>query len=125
MFLRKFMVMALPLLLCLLLTVIFPFLSKTFPALDFFEYVIDGLLIGISLALLIPLMGSRRRETFSRLYFIPAILLLVTMVYQYLHMKGIWQVAAFGFLASASPMTVLLESAFLGFLTFVAVRSMR
>lgn len=119
------MVMALPLLLCLLLTVIFPFLSKTFPALDFFEYVIDGLLIGISLALLIPLMGSRRRETFSRLYFIPAILLLITIVYQYLHMKGIWQVAALGILASAGPMTVLLESAFLGFLTFVAVRSMR
>ena len=125
MFLRKLMVMILPLLLCMLLAAVFPFLTKTFPDLDFFEYVIDGLLLGVSMALLIPLMGSRRRETFSRLYFIPAVLLLLTITYQYLHISGVWQVAALGFLAAANPVTILLESAFLGFLAFVAFRAAR
>ena len=125
MFLRKLMVITIPLLLCALLSVLFPFLSKTFPDLDFFEYVIDGLLLGVSLALLIPLMGGRRRETFAGLYWIPAILLLLTVTYQYLHMKAIWQVAFLGLLAAAGPMAILLEGAFLGYLTCVAIRSMR
>ncbi len=125
MFLRKLMVIVVPLLLCALLSVLFPFLSKTFPDLDFFEYVLDGLLLGVSLAMLIPLMGGRRRDAFAGLYFIPAILLLLTVIYQYLHSKTVWQIAALAFLGAASPTTILLECTFLGFLACAAIRSVR
>ncbi len=123
MFLRKLLVIALPLALCFLLIVLFPLISSA--DIRFFEYVVDGILLGIAMALLIPLMGSRRRETFSRLYIIPTVILLLVIAYQYLQQIGVWKFAALSFLTATGPMTVMLESAFLGFLATVSIRALR
>lgn len=125
MFLRKLLVVVLSLLMCLLLSILFPFLGKTFPDLGFFEYVIEGLLLGAALALLIPLMGGRKREPFAGLFWVTAVLLFLTVTYQYLYKSGIWRLTALSFLAAAGPQVVLVESAFLGFLVTAAIRSGR
>ncbi len=125
MFLRKLLVVVLPLLLCFLLGVLFPFLSSEFPGLGFFLNVIKGLLMGVSLAMLIPLSGARRRESFSGLYFIPAALLFLTLLYQYLFRSGVWQVEALTFFAMAGGEVIFTESAFMGFLSAVAIRAAR
>lgn len=125
MFLRKLLVVVLPLILCLLLSALFPFLGKTFPDLGFFEYVIEGLLLGAALALLIPLMGGRKREPFAGLFWVAAVLLFLTVTYQYLYQTDVWKLAALSFLAAAGPLVVLVECAFLGFLVTAAIRSGR
>jgi hypothetical protein len=119
------LVVVLPLLMCLLLSVLFPFLGKTFPDLNFFEYVIEGLLLGAALALLIPLMGGRKREPFAGLFWVAVVLLFLTVLYQYLHQSGAWVLEALSFLAAAGPQVVLVECTFLGFLTTAAIRSGR
>jgi hypothetical protein len=124
-FLRKMLVVVLPLLMCLLLSVLFPFLGKTFPDLNFFEYVIEGLLLGAALALLIPLMGGRKREPFAGLFWVAAVLLFLTVTYQYLYQTGAMRVEALSFLAAAGPQVVLVECTFLGFLVTAAIRSGR
>lgn len=125
MFLRKLMVVLLPLLICVLLAVLFPFLSGTFANLGFFEFVVKGLLLGISLALLIPLMGGRKRETFTRLYWAPAVLLFLTILYQYLHQSGAVRIDALSFLAAISEQILMVESAFLGFMLTLSIRASR
>ncbi len=125
MFLRKLLVAVLPLFLCFLLGVLFPFLNLEFPELGFFLNVIEGLLLGIALALLIPLAGGRRRESFTGLFFIPASVLLLTVLYQYLHRSGVWRVPALAFFALVSEQVVFTECAFLGFLFTVAFRAVR
>lgn len=125
MFLRKLLVMVLPLLLCFLLGVVFPFLGAEFPELGFFLNVIKGLLLGISLAALIPLSGARRRESFSGLYYVPAVLLLLTLLYQYLYRANVWRVEALAFFGMVGGEVIFVESAFLGFLSSVAIRASR
>ncbi len=125
MFLRKLLVVVLPLLLCFLLGVFFPFLGEEFPELGFFLNVIKGLLLGVSLALLIPLAGARRRESFSGLFFIPAAILFLTVLYQYLFRSGVLKVEALAFFAMAGGEVVFAESAFMGFLSAVAIRAVR
>jgi hypothetical protein len=124
-FLRKLLVVVLPLILCALLCILFPFLGKTFPELGFFEYVIEGLLLGTALALLIPLMGGRKREPFAGLFWVSAVLLFLTVTYQYLYQTGAWRLMALSFLAAAGPQVVLVECAFLGFLVTATLRSGR
>jgi len=125
MFLRKLLVVVLPLIMCLLLSLLFPFLGKTFPNLGFFEYVIEGLLLGAALALLIPLMGGRKREPFVAFFWFTVALLFLTVLYQYLHQIGAMRVEALTFLAAAGPQVVLVECTFLGFLTTAAIRAGR
>ncbi len=125
MFLRKLLVAVLPLLLCFLLGVVFPFLGAEFPELGFFLNVIKGLLLGVSLAVLIPLSGARRRESFSSLFFVPAALLFLTLLYQYLFRSGVWQAEALAFFAMAGGEVIFVESAFMGFLSAIAIRAAR
>lgn len=125
MFLRKLLVAVLPLFICFLLGVLFPFIGELFPDLGFFQNVLKGLLLGLALALLIPLAGGRRRESFSGLFFIPAALLLLTVIYQYLHQSGAWQAAFLSFFAMANGQVVFVECAFISFLFTIAVRASR
>lgn len=125
MFLRKLLVMVLPLLMCLVLCILFPFLSEQFPDLGFFLNVIKGLLLGAGLALLIPLMGGRRREPFAVLYWVPTGILFFVVLYQYLHQAGAANIEAINFLAPGSGQTVLVENAFLGFLLTSSIRAVR
>ena len=80
MFLRKLTVILVPLallvLLCVLMSVLFSFSW-------YFGGLFIGLLLGVSLALLLPLAGATRiREPFAWLLFIPAVAVLLVLLYQ-------------------------------------------
>lgn len=119
MLLRKLMVIVLPLVLCAALCLLFPLITR----LGFFTQVLRGLLLGGLLSLILPLCGaSRRRETFGLLLWTPAVLLLLTLLYQYLTDAGMLRVPALYFLAVKQSSTVLIESAFLAYLVGHLIR---
>ncbi len=82
MFLRKLTVILVPLLMLLFLCLLLPL----FFTLDwFFGGVFIGLLLGTTLSLLLPLAGATRlREPFAWLLWVPAAVILVVLLYQYL-----------------------------------------
>ena len=87
MFLRKLTVILVPLsmlvLLCVLMSVLFSFNW-------YFGGLLIGLLLGASLGLLLPLAGATRlREPFAWLLFIPAAVILLVLLYQYLASVGV------------------------------------
>ena len=82
MFLRKLTVILTPLamlfLFCLLMPVLFSFSW-------FFGSLFIGIILGTALALLLPLAGATRlREPFAWLLWIPAAVILLILLYQYL-----------------------------------------
>ena len=80
MFTRKLVVILVPLLLAAALCWIFPLLG----GLGFFSNVTRGLLLGGVMALLLPLSGAgKRKEPFGHLLWAPALLLALTVGYQY------------------------------------------
>ena len=88
MFLRKLTVIFVPLLLLLAICLALPVIGGL--ELFFFGPVAKGLLIGIVLALLLPLSGaSRAREPFAGMLWIPAFLTLALLIWQYLASTGI------------------------------------
>ena len=87
MFLRKLTVILVPLallvLLCILMSVLFSFSW-------YFGGLLIGLLLGVSLGLLLPLAGATRlREPFAWLLVIPAAVILLVLLYQYLASVGV------------------------------------
>ncbi|MBQ8536526.1 MAG: hypothetical protein IJ461_03875 [Clostridia bacterium] len=113
MFLRKLLVMALPLGLCMLLCLVFPMIS----GMGFFNQVIKGILLGGALCVILPVCGaSRRRETFGKSLWIPAMVLLVVILFQYLTGAGMLYIPALSFLATSDPSVVLIESTFLAYM---------
>ena len=82
MFLRKLTVILLPLAMLFLLCLA---MSLLFNLSWFFGSLLIGTLLGILLALLLPLAGATRlREPFAWLLFIPAVILLLILLYQFL-----------------------------------------
>lgn len=82
MFTRKLVVMVVPVLLAALVCLLLP-LTDGIP---FWTEVLRGLLLGASLALLLPLSGAtRKREPFAGLLWVPLLLLTAVMVCQ-----GLW-----------------------------------
>ena len=86
MFLRKLTVILVPLGMLLLLCLLLPLLFS----LDwFFGGLFIGLLLGALLSLLLPLAGATRlREPFAWLLWIPAAVILLILLYQYLASVG-------------------------------------
>ena len=87
MFLRKLTVILVPLamliLLCILMSVLFSFSW-------YFGGLLIGLLLGVSLGLLLPLAGATKlREPFAWLLVIPAAVILLVLLYQYLASVGV------------------------------------
>ena len=82
MFLRKLTVILVPLGMLLLLCLLLPLLFS----LDwFFGGLLIGLLLGTLLSLLLPLAGATRlREPFAWLLWVPAAVILLILLYQYL-----------------------------------------
>ena len=82
MFLRKLTVLLVPLGLMLLLCLLIPL----FGSMDaFFGPLLLGAVLGVMLALLLPLAGATRmREPFAWLLWIPAAVILLILLYQFL-----------------------------------------
>lgn len=120
MFLRKLTVMVVPLILCWVLCVLFPLLN----GLGFWSNVIKGVALGVAVALLLPLSGaSRRREPFAGLMWVPTLLLILTVCYQYLSSANILLVPVLNVLATTNGQIVLIESTFVGYMTTQCVRT--
>lgn len=81
MFLRKLTVIVLPLAMVLAVCLLMPLLFADW----YFGGLATGILLGVSLALLLPLAGATRlREPFAWLLCIPAVILLLVLLYQFL-----------------------------------------
>lgn len=122
MFLRKLLVMVVPLLLTALMCLLLPVLS----GLGFWSSVLKGVLTGIALALLLPLSGaSRRKEPFAVLLVVPLLALVLTVLYQYLASIGLLALPVLDMLATADAGGVLVECIFIGYMGTQAVRTRR
>ncbi|MCR5296187.1 MAG: hypothetical protein K6E17_02145 [Clostridiales bacterium] len=86
MFLRKLTVIFVPLAMLLFLCLIMPLL---FSCTWYFGGLFIGVILGVLLGLLLPLAGATRyREPFAWLLFIPATVVLLILLYQYLASVG-------------------------------------
>ena len=122
MFLRKLVVMVVPLALCALACMVLPWLG----GLGFWSNVLKGVLLGVVLALLLPLSGaSKRKEPFAVLLWVPMVLLTGIVAYQYIASAGIATVPVLQLFATTNGQVVLTESAFVGFMATQAVRTRR
>ena len=122
MFTRKLVVILVPLLLAAALCWIFPLLG----GLGFFSNVTRGLLLGGVMALLLPLSGAgKRKEPFGHLLWVPALLLVLTVGYQYGAAAFGWRVPMLSLLATQNGQVVLVECAFVGYMTVTCLRTRR
>lgn len=121
MFLRKLTVIAVPLGMLILLCLVMPL----FASVSFFGNVLLGCLVGIALALLLPLAGATRmREPFAHLLWIPAVVILAVLFWQYLALTGV-RAPLLDPLASADPRVFLVEGAFMAYMITFSVRTGR
>ena len=121
MFLRKLIVIAVPLFLLIFLCVLMPVFSSQ----TFWGNMIPGALLGISLGLLLPLAGATRmREPFAHLLWIPGALILLTLILQYLALSGV-PLSVFQVLATTDGRIFTVESAFAAYLITFSVRTGR
>ena len=121
MFLRKLMVIIVPLLLAGMLCVAFPLLAEL--ELGFWTNVIFGFLLGGALALLLPLSGvAKRREPFAGLLWVPLAALVTVVTVQYLESRGI-EVPVLGVFRTLQPSVVLVECAFIGYMLVAVIRT--
>ena len=128
MFLRKLTVILVPLCMLLLLCLLMPLLFS----LDwYFGALFIGLLLGTLLSLLLPLSGATRmREPFAWLLWIPAAVILLVLLYQYLASVGAGNtipvlrllVVSSG---SSGSWMIALESAFAAYLLAFSIRTGR
>lgn len=121
MFLRKLVVMVVPLLLVALLCLVFPLLT----GLGFWTDVLMGAILGACLALLLPLSGaSKRREPFAGLMGLPLLLICAVVTGQYLAGIGI-EVPVLSLFRTSQPSAVLVECAFIGYMAVQLIRTQK
>ena len=121
MFLRKLVVVVLPLLMAALLCLLLPLLE----GIPFWTEAFKGLTLGVALALLLPLFGAtKKREPFAGLLWAPLVTLIVVMLSQYLAVIGI-TVPVLDMLKTGDSNVILVECAFIGFLTVQMIRTRR
>jgi len=122
MFIRKLTVILVPLGMVLLLCLATPLLAALGA---FWGSLVLGLLLGILLGLLLPLAGATRlREPFAWLLWIPAAILLLVLLYQYLATLGV-SVPLLRLLAVNDSRIITLESAFAAYMLTFSVRTGR
>ena len=128
MFLRKLTVILVPLCMLLVLCLMLPLLFS----LDwFFGSLLIGLLLGSLLSLLLPLAGATKlREPFAWLLWIPAAVILLVLLYQYLASVGAGQDLPVLRLLAVSPGSsgswiIALEAAFVAYLLAFSIRTGR
>ncbi len=122
MFLRKLTVIAVPLGMLLLICLLIPALSSLGA---FFGSLLLGALLGVALGLLLPLAGATRlREPFAHLLWIPAAVILLVLLYQYLASMGT-DVPLLRLLATNDSRLITVESAFAAYMIAFSVRTGR
>ena len=122
MFLRKLLVILLPLGLLFLLCLLIPWLV----GLDgFWGSLLLGALLGILLGLLLPLAGATRlREPFAWLLWIPAAVILGTLFYQLLASQGV-DVPLLRLLRVNDSRIITVEGAFAAYMLTFSIRTGR
>ncbi len=119
MFLRKLVVILLPLVMVSVLCFVLPALG----GIPFWTEVLQGLLLGVMLSLLLPLCGAvKRREPFAGLLWLPLSVLVLTVLTQYLLVIGI-ELPGLDFLRTGDGQVVLVESLFIGFIGVQLIRT--
>lgn len=119
MFIRKLVVIVVPLVLTVLVCWVFPLLTT----LEFWGYVLMGVILGGTLALLLPLSGaSRRREPFAGLLWIPLLLLIAIVAGQYAAFSG-YELPALSLFHTNHTQTILVECAFIGYMAVQVIRT--
>ena len=122
MFLRKLTVLLVPLGLMLLLCLLIPL----FGSMDaFFGPLLLGAMLGVMLALLLPLAGATRmREPFAWLLWIPAAVILLILLYQFLTTQLIGRdVPVLRLLMTGDTRIITAESAFAAYMLAFSVRT--
>lgn len=122
MFLRKLTVMIVPLLLAWGVCALLPLLG----GLGFFSWALLGIVLGTALALLLPVSGAaRKKEPFAGLLWIPALLLTLTVVYQYLSSTGVLTLPLLALLETTQTNVILIECTFCAYMTTTCIRTVR
>ena len=122
MFLRKLTVLLVPLSLMLLLCLLIPL----FGSMDaFFGPLLLGAVLGVMLALLLPLAGATRmREPFAWLLWIPAAVILLILLYQFLTTQQIGRdIPVLRLLMTGDTRIITAESAFAAYMLAFSVRT--
>lgn len=120
MFLRKLTVMVAPLLLAAGLCLLFPVMG----GLGFWSNVLKGLLMGVVLALLMPISGAgRKREPFAGLLWVPAVVLALVVTYQYLESIGTVNWPVLSMLTTRDGQVVMVECALTGYMAAQCIRT--
>ncbi len=128
MFLRKLTVIMVPLCMLVLLCLLMPVL---FSLSWYFGSLFIGLLLGALLSLLLPLAGATRlREPFAWLLWIPAAVILLILLYQYLASVGVGTSLPVLRLLMVAPASsgswiVAVEAAFAAYLLAFSIRTGR
>ena len=124
MFLRKLTVILVPLGMALGLCLLTPVLSSLGA---FFGSLFLGALLGVLLGLLLPLAGATRlREPFAYLLWIPAAVMLLILLYQYLASIGVGgEVPLLRLLAVNDSRIITVESAFAAYMLTFSIRTGR
>ena len=122
MFLRKLTVLLVPLGMLLFLCL----LTGFFRSMDaYFGSLLLGALLGVLLSLLLPLSGATRlREPFAWLLWIPAAVILMVLLYQYLAFQQIGRdLPVLRLLATGDSRIITVEAAFTAYMLSFSVRT--
>lgn len=122
MFLRKLTVIAVPLLLAAALCTLLPLMG----GLGFLSNVFKGAGLGIGLALLLPLSGAgRKREPFAGMLWVPSFVMMLVVLYQYLHSVDAVSIPVLEMLATRDGQVVLVECTFAAYMAVQCLRTRR
>ena len=124
MFLRKLTVIALPLLMLLGICLVVPLISGLSL---FFGSLLLGCLLGIALSLLLPLAGATRlSEPFAWLLWIPAAVVLLVLLYQFLALNQTGRdIPLLRLLVTSDARILTAESAFAAYMLTFSLRTGR
>lgn len=122
MLLRKMLVALGPLILCAVVCAVFRWMDGLMGAGAFWAFALKGGLLGMALALVLPLSGVRARTTGLTGWLLAgAALLLAAMVYQYLESTNAVHWALLSTLLPFNGQVVLVEGAAAGYMTAAAL----
>lgn len=122
MFLRKLTVLLVPLAMLLVLCLLVPL----FGSMDWFlGSLLLGAVLGVLLALLLPLAGATKlREPFAWLLWIPAAVVLLVLLYQFLALQQVGQnVPVLRLLKADDARIITAEAAFAAYMLAFSVRT--